>query len=356
MSNPLVTINLVVLNGEKYIRHCLDAILAQTYPHELIEFNILDNGSSDNTKSVIKNYESRIMNNGFAKFFLLEGKKNLGVWPGQEELLKHTNGKYLVALCVDVLMDKNFIKNAVDTVEKDEKIGALQPKIYKFDIENLPTYQLTNLPAKTIDTCGFQIFRSRRVINIGHGEEDRGQYDNLGEIFAVEGAVPVFRKEALKSCQISLQAEIVDHDYFWYGDDLDLAWRMRLFGWKEIFAPNVIAWHDRQTTKSVKKSWLDYLSRVPGRRQIPIKKRRLDWRNTHWTFVKNDYTINILKDLPWIILREVSVLGYAALFEQGVLKEIPTLFRYMPKMFKKRKEIMKKAVISPKEFRKWLTS
>ena len=144
MSNPLVTINLVVLNGEKYIRHCLDAILAQTYPHELIEFNILDNGSSDNTKSVIKNYESRIMNNGFAKFFLLEGKKNLGVWPGQEELLKHTNGKYLVALCVDVLMDKNFIKNAVDTVEKDEKIGALQPKIYKFDIENLPTYQLTS--------------------------------------------------------------------------------------------------------------------------------------------------------------------------------------------------------------------
>jgi GT2 family glycosyltransferase len=189
-------------------------------------------------------------------------------------------------------------------------------------------------------------------VNIGHGEEDKEQYDNLGEIFAVEGAVPVFRKEALLSCKI--MGEIADHDFFWYGDDLDLAWRMRLFGWKQVFAPNVIAWHDRQTTKTLKKSWLDYLMRVPIRRQIPIRKRRLDWRNLRWTLVKNDYIINILKDLPWIVSREIAVLGYTILFEPEVLKEIPAFFRYLPNMFRKRKEIMKKAVLSPKEIRKWI--
>ena len=357
MSNHLVTINLVVLNGEKYIRHCLDAILAQTYPHELIELNILDNSSTDNTKSIIATYNQRLTTNDFAKFFLLESKKNLGVWPGQEELLKHTTGKYIVALCVDVLMDKDFIKNSVEIMERDEKIGALQPKIYKYDLS--PNgYSLSSI----IDTCGFQIFRSRRVVNIGHGEEDHGQYDNLGEIFAVEGAVPVFRREALENCRIDIlypisripYSEIVDHDYFWYGDDLDLAWRMRLFGWKEVFAPNVIAWHDRQTTKSVRKGWLDYFLRVPVRRQIPIKKRRLDWRNLRWTLVKNDYIINILKDLPWIVSREIAVLGYTVLFEPEVLKEIPTFFRYLPKMLRKRKEIMKRTVVTPKEIRKWI--
>ena len=60
MSSSVVTINLVVLNGEKYIRHCLDAILAQTHNHELIELNILDNGSVDNTKTVIKNCKLKI--------------------------------------------------------------------------------------------------------------------------------------------------------------------------------------------------------------------------------------------------------------------------------------------------------
>ena len=381
MSNIIVTINLVVLNGEKYIRYCLDAVLAQTYPRELIEINILDNGSNDNTKEIIRNLEiKKFRNLEFAKFFLMESKKNLGVWPGQEELLKHSNGKYVICLCVDVLMDKDFVKNVAEAMEKDKKVGALQPKIYKFGIESLPAYRsrwqshrgsstesgLTGLPAKIIDTCGFQIFRSRRVTNICHGEEDKGQYDNLEEIFAVEGAVPVFRREALENCRIKLttsdgqrtsdvsSAEIVDHDFFWYGDDLDLAWRMRLFGWKEVFAPNIIAWHDRQTTKTLKKSWLDYFSRIPIRRQIPIKKRRLDWRNTRWTLVKNDYIINILKDLPWIILREIAVLGYAVLFEPEILKEVPVFFKYLPKMLRKRKEIMKLATASPADIRKWM--
>src|SRR3989338_3004556 len=375
MSNPLVTINLVVLNGEKYIRHCLDAVLAQTYPHKLIELNILDNGSTDKTKENIRDSKLEIRDSEFFTFNLIESPKNLGVWPGQEELLKHTSGKYIVSLCVDVLMDKDFIKNAVEVMGKDEKIGALQPKIYSFELgimnkESRSENHNSLFPihySRIIDTCGFKIFRSRRVINIGHGEKDHGQYDNLGEIFAVEGAAPVFRKEALKDCQIKLTTsdgrwtsdvpatEITDHDYFWYGDDLDLAWRMRLFGWKEVFAPNVIAWHDRQTTKSVRKGWLDYFLRVPVRRQIPIKKRQLDWRNTRWTLVKNDYIINILKDLPWIVSREFAVLGYAVLFEPGVLKEIPTFFRYLPKMLRKRREIMKRVVVSPKEFRKWLT-
>ncbi|MBI2674575.1 MAG: glycosyltransferase family 2 protein [Candidatus Yanofskybacteria bacterium] len=390
-----MTINLVVLNGEKYVRHFLSSLAEQTYPHDKIQFNILDNGSVDNTKSIIATYNQQLTpvpeqstvrgtaTNNFAKFFafnFIESSKNLGMWPGQEELLKYTNGEYVVASAVDIILDKNFIKNTVEIMEKDKKIGALQPKIYRFDQQ--PT---TNDPqlTKTIDTLGFKMFKSRRVVNIGHGEEDNDQFNEQKEIFAVEGAVPVFRKEALESCRIpqptthpagsvsadrhsekgrtssgagNLQptTEIVDHGYFWYGDDLDLAWRMRLFGWKEVFAPNVVAWHDRQTTKTLRKNWLDYFSRVSTRKQIPIKKRRLDWRNTRWTLIKNDYIINILKDMPWIVSREFAVLGYAILFEPKVLKEIPTFFRYLPKMLRKRREIMKRVVVGSKEFRKWI--
>lgn len=346
--NPLITINLVVLNGEKYIRLFLDSLEKQTYTHDKIQLNILDNGSSDNTKTVIGN-------SNFIPLNLIESKKNLGMWPGQEELLKYSDGKYIVVSSVDIILDKDFIKNFVVEMEQDAGIGAIQPKIYKFELSKLL------ITKKIIDTCGFKIFRSRRVVNIGHGEEDKGPLDDARgkqfdfnkqqEIFAVEGAVPVFRTEALKSLKVS--SEIADHDYFWYGDDLDLAWRMHMFGWKQIFMPNVIAWHDRQTTKTLKKSWFDYLARVPIRKQIPIKKRRLDWRNLRWTFIKNDYIINILKDLPKILPRELAVLGYAILFEPEVLKEIPIFLRYIPKMLRKRKEVMKRAVVKPKEIRKW---
>src|SRR3989344_7738400 len=158
MSTPLVTINLVVLNGEKYIRHCLDGILSQTYPTELLEFNILDNGSTDGTKELIQ--DSGFMNreSEFPKFNLVESKLNLGMWPGQEELLKYSSGKYVLAMAVDVILDKDFIKNAVGVMEKDPRIGALEAKIYKYDlINNQPQF------TRIIDTLGFNISRSRRI-------------------------------------------------------------------------------------------------------------------------------------------------------------------------------------------------
>ena len=345
MSSKITSINLVVLNGEKYISHCLDAILAQTYPRELIELNILDNNSTDRTKEVLQSFKLQALS--FKRFNLVESKLNLGVWPGQEELLKYTNGEYILSLSVDVILDKNFIANAVKRMETDEKIGALQPKIYKYDLSDLqPTTY--NLQRSIIDTCGFQIFKSRRVINIGHGELDNGQFDEYQEIFGVEGAAPFFRRKTLEDTKVN--SELIDKDFFWYGDDLDLAWRIRLFGWKEVFDPEVIAWHDRQTTKTLKKGFGDF---VRIRRSIPIKKRRLDWRNIRWTLIKNDYIINTLRDLSAIVSREIQMTGYIILFEPAVLLEIPKFLIMIPKMLVKRREIMKRAIAKPEDIRKW---
>lgn len=345
MSNPVITINLVVLNGEKYIRHCLDRILIQTYPHELIELNILDNGSTDKTKEITQDFEFKISDLGFAKFNFIESKLNLGMWPGQEELLKHSSGKYVVILAVDVILDENFLINSIRAMEKDDKIGALQPKIYNYDIGH---FEIDGLQRNIIDTCGFQIYKSRRIINIGHGEKDAGQFNQEKEIFAVEGAVPVFRKDALESCRI--MGDIIDHDYFWYGDDLDIAWRMRVFGWKQIYSPEIIAWHDRQTTKNLSKTFTDF---IKIRRRIPIQKRRLEWRNLRWTIIKNDYTINILKDLPYILKREIMMLGYIMIFEPKVLGEVVVFLKLLPRMLRKRKQIMKRRVADPTEMNKW---
>ena len=177
MSIPLITINLVVLNGEKYIRHFLDSLEKQTYPHLQIQFNVLDNGSTDGTKEIIRRSLATL---GIPKFNLVESKLNLGMWPGQEELLKHTDGEYVVASAVDIILDKDFIKNSVEVMEKDAKLGAIQPKIYKFDLVDPKTLNTKYdiLYTKIIDTAGFKIFRSRRVVNVGHGEEDTGPLDD----------------------------------------------------------------------------------------------------------------------------------------------------------------------------------
>ncbi|MBI2676998.1 MAG: glycosyltransferase family 2 protein [Candidatus Yanofskybacteria bacterium] len=348
MSSPLVTINLVVLNGEKYIQYCLDAVKNQTYSN--LEINIFDNGSTDKTKEIIREWQ--MANGKWQMTNFIENKINYGMWGGQEKALDYSYGKYIIALSVDVLFAPDTVEKSVVVMEKDERIGALQAKIYQYDINKLQTQTFRpELQEKIIDTVGFGIFRSRKIINLGHGELDNGQYDKEMEVFGVEGAAPIFRREALEDSVIT--GEIVDHDMFWYGDDIDLVWRMRLFGWKQIYSPPVIMYHDRSTTKGVSKSWLDYFKRTGERKKIPALKKRLDWRNKRLARLKNDYWINVLQNLPRILRREIQELGYAVLFEPSVLLEIPKLISLTPKMFKKRKEIMLKAEVGPEQMAKW---
>ena len=179
---------------------------------------------------------------------------------------------------------------------------------------------------KIIDTTGFQKFRSRRIINRGKEEIDHEQYRE-GEIFAVEGAVPVFRRKALEDCIV--EGYLIDPDFsigpFGYGDDLDLAWRMKNLGWKQWYAPNVIGYHNRST-------------RGP-RSGIPLIKRQLDWCNVRFAIIKNDRWQNLLLDAIFWIPREIGVMIYVLAFEPRVFAIVPRFFRLLPKMLRRRRII-----------------
>lgn len=357
MSNTISVI-IPVLNGEKYIRQCLEAVLAQTTSD--FELIIVDDGSTDDTKKIISDFGFGTSN--FPNATLIENKVALGPWGNFEKQTRASESKYCVLLCSDVIIAPDFIKNALAIMEADETIGCLQAKIFQYDISSLDPKPYSLL-AKKIDTCGFQISKSRRVTNIGHGQPDGPEFSQPREIFAVEGAVPFYRRSAFLDCEISSPkpyslnpirySEIMDHDMFWYGDDFDLGWRMNLFGWKQVYAPKVIAYHDRSTTKGMSYHWWDYLARIKSRRQIPIRKRRLDWRNKRLARIKNDQWANVWPHLPQILLREFSELIYIILIEPSVLLELFNLIKLWPKMLRKREVIMRRAVRTSAEMRRW---
>ncbi len=276
-----MSVNLVFHKDPSFFELYIASLKAQTYTN--IETNILDTRND-----------------------------NIGFWAGQEKLLPQSKGKYIICM-TDVVLDKDFVKNAVEVMEHDSKIGALQAKVLQSD--------------GLIDTTGFEIFKSRKIIN--RGKQTHNEYPE-GEIFAVEGAVPVFRKEALESLPY-----MIDPDFrigpLGYGDDLDLAWRLKNKGWKQWYAPSVIAYHDRST--SIKRS------------QIPIIKRQLDWCNVRFAIIKNDDILNLLKDLPWWFIREIGVFGYTLLFEPRVFLILPRFFRLLPWMLSRRRSLKKKNVI-----------
>ncbi len=328
-NSPLVSVSLVVRNGENYIRDCLAAVRAQTYHN--IEVVVFDNDSTDRTRE--------IAGNEFPEFKLIENKKNIYVGSGWNRCIAMTKGEYFLGLCADVVLDADFVKNAVAAMERDKKIGALQAKVYRTE---------RGVKTNIIDTAGFEIFKSRRIVNRGHGEEDSGRYDQAEEIFSYEGAAPFWRREALLAAAVDGQCH--DEDYVWYADDIDLGWRMRLFGWKSFYDPSVIAWHDRSTTKRLSTSPWDFIAL---RKTIPARKRMLDWRNTHFTFLKNDFFLSELKDARFFFLREIKLFIYILFFEPYTLYAIPKLIVSLPAMLKKRDYIMRHRRHTRSDMEKW---
>lgn len=330
-NRPLVSINLIVRNGEKYIRHCLDAVKKQSYNN--LEVIVFDNNSSDQTPLIVKKE--------YPEFKLIENDKNRYVGASVNKCVEQDRGNYILALCVDVILEKDFIKNAVRRMEEDNKIGALQSKTLIYDFKN---QKLTDI----IDTTGFEIFRSRRIINRGHGAKDVGQFNNPERIFSYEGACGFFRKQALEDAKIN--GQILDEDFVWYADDVDLGWRLNLYGWENFYDPSVVAWHDRSTTQRLSRGYGDF---IQSRKDLPKEKKRWDYINQRLALVKNDLSGQFLKDLPFFIFREARLWIYFLVYERSTILGLSAFVKLLPKMAAKRKIIMSKKKPTDKEIKKW---
>ncbi len=364
MKNPRVDIHLIVQNGEKYIRKCLEHVKVQGYSNTKVR--IFDNNSSDNS--------IKIANEVIPDAEVINFDRNYSLGGGFNRSLYFSDAPYVVLLSVDIFMHGNFTENAVNVMEGKDTVGALQAKIFKYDWDKGGFSQKQNPepvkdPGRTsvIDTTGMQIFKSGRVINRGHGEEDKGQYNTAGAVFCYEGAVPIFRRRALEEVKMQkfppfyapytdkkdaskYPYEYLDEDFVWYADEVDLGWRIRLYGWESYYSPDVIAWHDRQTTKKLSGGRINFIKQ---RKTIPIRKRRLDFRNLRLTFVKNGFWSNTLLTLPYTLKREIMLFVYILFWERGTLRAYAGILKMMPKILKKRGVIMNSKKISAKEIRYW---
>jgi glycosyltransferase involved in cell wall biosynthesis len=114
MSLPLVSIVLATYNGEKFIRQQLDSVINQTY-HQL-EITISDDGSTDNTWEILKEYQV-----SDPRIRIIRNEKNLGYTRNFEQAIQVTQGEY-VSFCDQ------------DDVWIPEKIEKMMRHIPGFDL------------------------------------------------------------------------------------------------------------------------------------------------------------------------------------------------------------------------------
>ena len=143
-SKPLVSIVVNCHNGEKYLKHCINSIINQTYKNwEIIFWN---NHSFDNSLEIIKNYKNK-------KIKKFHSKKFLKLYKARNLAIQKAKGKFIAFLDVDDYWKKNKLQSQIDIINKSNgKIKMVYSNYYiKNDIKNYIKIQYTKkLPSGQI--------------------------------------------------------------------------------------------------------------------------------------------------------------------------------------------------------------
>jgi len=123
-SNNLVSVIVPCYNYAHFLGEALDSVLAQTYSNW--ECIIINDGSPDNTEEVALDYCAK--DRRFKYFY----KKNGGHSSARNYGIKQSNGKYIMPLDADDILDPKYLKEAVSKIESDENIKLVTAHVQHF--------------------------------------------------------------------------------------------------------------------------------------------------------------------------------------------------------------------------------
>ena len=232
-------------NGEKFLKTFFESLNNDS---ECIgEVIIVDNGSTDNSKDYIKgitfNFPVR----------LIENKENVGFSPAVNQGIMEAKYEYIFSLNNDTEVKKGSIKALVDLISSDDSIFSLQAKMLQYNNKEL------------IDDVGdeYNLLAWTKKTGENHNSEE---YADVHEIFSSCAGAAMYKKSLLS------EIGMFDDNFFAYMEDVDLAIRSRINGYKNLSCPDAIVYHIGSATS--------------GSRYNEFKVR-LAARNNVWVVYKN---------------------------------------------------------------------
>ena len=319
-----VVVGIVTFNSEKFIFPCLKSLEKQSFKN----FNviIIDNASTDNTLEILEQARNKL---NFS-YTILSNKKNMGFSAAHNKIIKSFNASYYFCVNPDVILEYSYLEKLLEEINLEKRIGMITGKIYK----------LISLKEKRkiIDSTGLYFVRNLRHLDRGAGDIDKGQYEKTEYVLGVSGAVALYKYEMIKDIQID--NEFFDEDFFAYREDADVSWRAQIMGWKALYIPTAIAYHQRFVT--------------PERRKfLPSDINMHSVKNRFLLQIKNHTFPTWLKTFPYGFIRDIDVIGYVLIKEQTSLKGIFYVIKNIKKILNKRKKIIRKRKVSNKYLTRW---
>jgi len=337
-SKGKIVVVIIHYNTPGFLKGCLQSVVSQTY--EDLDIIFIDNASPD--RSGLDYMHAQF--DGNPKLTIISNSDNKGYAKAANQGIKMAIGRgaeFVSIVNPDIIFTPDYFEKIIEKMKKNSRAASAIGKVYKYDFNN-------DKPTDIIDTTGLLAYKNRRVVDRGQGVIDEGKFNEDEEVFGVSGACPVYRIKALED--VKIWDEYFDEDFFMYKEDVDLSWRFLLYGWKNLYLPEAVAYHGRGTGTGKKLSILDI---IESRGALSKFQKKLSFQNQLLMVKKNDLWSNFFKNFHKIFPVMILTPFYITFKEPYLWGSYLSYLKKLPRILRKRAVIMKNKKVTAKEMDKW---
>jgi len=227
---PIVSIVTVNWKTPDLLVACIESIKKNDIGYNNFEFLIVDNNSQDGSVELLAK--------AFPEIEVLANDKNLGFSIACNQVIPKAQGKYVLLLNPDTLVEENAITKLAQFLDAREKCGAVGPKVLNSD----GTLQLAcRRSFPSLESSFYRVTYLSRLFpnnktfskyNLTHADPDKEL-----EVDALSGSCMMVRKEIID------RIGLLDEDIFMFGEDIDWCWRVKEDGYSVIYFPQSVVYH-----------------------------------------------------------------------------------------------------------------
>lgn len=238
-----LSIVIVNYNVRHFLEQCLTSVFRAGNGIEMEVF-VVDNNSVDGSVSLVAEK--------FPAVKLIANKENLGFSKANNQAIRQSSGEYVLLLNPDTVVEENTFSLCLQYLDSHPEAGGLGVKMLDGNGHFLPESK-RGLPIPSV--AFYKIFGLSKLFPKSRvfGRYHLGYLDpeEIHEVAVLSGAFMFLRREALD------QTGLLDEDFFMYGEDIDLSYRITKAGYKNIYFPRTRIIHYKG--ESTKKSSINYV-------------------------------------------------------------------------------------------------
>ncbi len=230
-----LSVVIVSYNVRHYLEQCLRSVFLSGKGLEMEVF-VVDNHSSDDSVAYLQPL--------FPQVHYIQNQDNKGFSCANNQAIRQATGEYVLLLNPDTVLTEHTLNHCVSFLDAHPQVGAAGVAMYghngKFAWESR-----RGLPTPWTSFCKMSglctLFPHSRTFGRYYMRYLNRTEEN--EIEVISGAFNMIRRKAMD------EVGMLDEDFFMYGEDIDLSYRLLKGGWKNYYLPTPILHYKGESTQ-----------------------------------------------------------------------------------------------------------